>query len=399
MNPTAIRQKERSGSAMPLALLAVAVLLIMGTGVLRLGLSGRIFAIRASSDIIARAAADAALTTALFAMNEKLATLPWDDDDLPFATDQHLAGTNATFSYTITGNLSSGYVVEAIGKSGEAVRQVSAALRLRGPFDAAVFAKGLLNMNNAGTIDWYNNDADDFNFAVSTGSTEENSITLKSGVTINGDLVVGVGGDPDVVIESKEDLTVEGRIYALSDAYATPPVSVPEAIDSLLSSGTIDGETQTIESSGKYSSINLKNGEKVTISGDVTLYITGDITLGNSAELHIEEDSSLTLYLGGNFEGKNSNGVNNETKDPESLQIYGLESCAQIQLKNGTDLFGAIYAPNADVIINNSANVYGAVVSKTFDMKNSGVFMYDASLRDTSVSDPIVRFILKRWSE
>ncbi|GAI75845.1 unnamed protein product, partial [marine sediment metagenome] len=240
---------------MPLALLAVALLLVMGTGVLRLGLSGRIFAIRASSDITARAAADAAITMALFAMNEKLATLPWDDD-LPSATDQRLIGTNATFSYTITGNLSSGYIVEAIGKSGEAVRQVSATLRLRSPFEAAVFAKGLLNMSNGGTIDWYNYDADDFGFAVSTGSTGENTITLKSGVTIKGDLVVGVGGDPDVVIESKESVTVEGRIYALSDVYATPPASVPEALQSLLSEGTLE-ESREISTSHKYDTIDL----------------------------------------------------------------------------------------------------------------------------------------------
>jgi len=383
---------------MPLALLAVALLLIMGTGVLRLGLNGRIFAIRASSDITARAAADAAITMALFAMNEKLATLPWDDD-LPSATDQRLIGTNATFSYTITGNLSSGYVVEAIGKSGEAVRQVSATLRLRSPFEAAVFAKGLLNMSNGGTIDWYNYDADDFSFAVSTGSTEENSITLKSGVTINGDLVVGVGGDPDVVTELKESVTVEGRIYALSDVYATPPVSVPEALQSLLSEGTLE-ESREISTSHKYDTIDLAG--TITINGPVELYVIGDFTLGNSSELQVvstSPDAYLYLFVGGDIECKNGSEINNETRTAGKLRIYGLSTCENIDLKNSTDLYGTIYAPQADVVLHNSVDIHGSIIAKSYDQKKKADLLYDASLRDTSVSDPGVRFILKRWSE
>jgi hypothetical protein len=170
------------------------------------------------------------------------------------------------------------------------------------------------------------------------------------------------------------------------------------AIDSLPSGGDIINNT-TIISSGKYSSIDLGNSETVIISGHVTLYITGDITLGNSAELQIEPDASLTLYLGGDFEGKNSSAVNNETEDPGSLQIYGLESCETIIFKNSSDLYGVIYAPDADVIMNNSADIYGAVVAETFDMKNSGSFMYDASLRDVSANEELVRFKINRWHE
>ena len=70
-----------------------------------------------------------------------------------------------------------------------------------------------------------------------------------------------------------------------------------------------------------------------------------------------------------------------------------------MQFKNSSDLYGTIYAPNADVIMNNSAKVYGAVVAESFDMKNSGVFMYDASLRDVSTSDELVRFTISNWQE
>ena len=70
-----------------------------------------------------------------------------------------------------------------------------------------------------------------------------------------------------------------------------------------------------------------------------------------------------------------------------------------MRFKNSSDLYGTIYAPNADVIMDNSAKVYGAVVAESFNMKNSGVFMYDASLRDVRINDEAVCFTITNWHE
>lgn len=129
------------------------------------------------------------------------------------------------------------------------------------------------------------------------------------------------------------------------------------------------------------------------------MYITGDIILGNSAEIEIEEDSSLILYLGGNFEGKNSSTINNETQIPKNWRIYALDSCESIVLKNSSDFYGTIYAPNAEVTMDNSADMHGSIVAKNFDQKNSGDFNYDASLRDVSSDDEMVSFVIANWSE
>ncbi len=147
------------------------------------------------------------------------------------------------------------------------------------------------------------------------------------------------------------------------------------------------------------SNINLKNNQTLLINGDVTLYVTDGIILGNSAEVQIDNDSSLILYLGGNFEGKNSSTFNNLTQDTKKLQIYCLDSCENMQFKNGSDFYGVIYAPNADVIMNNSANLYGSVVARSFEQMNSSTFNYDASLRDASVNNEAVRFAVTNWHE
>jgi len=392
-----IRQLKKRGSAIPLVMLIVVILLAMGTGLLRLGLGSRVISIRTASNITAQCAADAGLTKALFEMNEKLKVETWDGSTLPLGTEVSLPNCDAVFSYTVTGDLGSGYTIQSTGNSNQAQRTVSCTLQLQGPFEAAIFTKQYLYMKNGGTVDWYNFDADDGNLQIGTNSAEPGSVVLHNSAIVNGDIGVGMGGDLDDVIVDN-GATITGETFNLTQIYELPPVTVPESLESSPSLGTINDNT-TISSSARYNSIDLGNSETVIISGDITLYITGDITLGNSAELQIEEGASLTLYLGGDFEGQNSSLVNNETQDPQKLKIYGLDSCETIQFKNSADLYGAIYAPNADVIMNNSGNIYGAVVAESFDMKNSGVFMYDASLRDVSINDEAVYFTITNWHE
>jgi len=392
-----LKSKKR-GSAIPLAVVAVLILLAMGTGLLGLGLHSRIHSIRTASDIAARSAADAGLMKALFEMNEKLKVEPWNGSSLPQETNISLPYCDAVFSYTVTGDLGSGYIVESTGISGQAQRTVSCTLQLRGPFEAAIFTKNGMELKNSAVVDWFNYTEDDKIMQIGTNSTTAGSVILRNSATVYGDVVVGMGGDPGVVINDY-GATVTGDTRALTERYVMQPITVPEWLQSLLSSGPIQNDT-IITNSAKYSSIDLGNSETVTISsGDITIYITGDITLGNSAELEIENDASLILYLGGDFEGKNSSTVNNETQDAQKLKIYGLDSCETIRFKNGSDLYGAIYAPNADVVMDNSADIYGSVVSKSFEQRNSGTFNYDVMLRDVSINDEALYFTITNWHE
>ena len=395
-------QSKRKGSAMVLVMVALVVLFATGVGLLSMGLQSRIFAIRNASDITARCAADAGLTMAVFEMNEKLKVKPWSDSTLPQATNEVLPNCDAIFSYTLTGDIGNGYIIESVGKSNRAERKVSSSLQLQGPFESAIFAKTTINLKDGAVVDWYNYGEDEKNLQIGTNSTEPASIDLKNGVTVNGDVAVGVGGKPDIVIRSTW-ATITGRTYALAEEYELPSIAVPEYLQALPSQGTID-DTTTITASAKYDEIYLKNGKIITVDGPVVLYIIGDVIIKSSAELQVvgadtNPDASLTLYLGGDAEVKNSGAINNKARNAKKVKIYGLDSCQSIVLKNGSDFYGAIYAPNADVEMMNSADVFGAVVAKSFEQKNSATFNYDASLRDVSIDDEALRFVVKQWRE
>lgn len=385
-----------------MVMIAVVLLFVVGVGLLNIGLQSQLTAVHAILEIQARCAVDAALVEAVFEMNEKLETMPWDDTFLPEATGKSLPNCEATYSYTVTGDIDSGYFIDAVGVSGSSVRRITARLRLKGPFESAIFADGSIVMSNSALVDWYNYGVGEKGLQIGTNSTNADVIQLGNGVIVNGDVVVGMGGDPDVVIDATW-ATITGDIYSMTESYELPSVTVPEQLEALPSGGTIT-ENTTITSSAKYDSINLGNSQIIIIDGPVSLYVIGDITLKNSAELQVVDavanpDAYLTLYLGGGVEVANSDTINNLSADPKRLQLYGLDTCQSIVLKNSSEFYGTIYAPNAYVEMENAADLYGAVVADSFSQKNSSEFNYDASLRDVDTTDWGVYFIVENWSE
>ena len=393
---------KEKGSALVLAVLAALVLMVTGVGILGLGVRGRIQAIRDSEQVEARCAADAGLEKAVYEMNQQLATNTWGTSSLPLAASQSLPNSSATFDHKVvqgTGKNKADYIASSTGNRGSAQKTVVGLLRLQGPFDSALVVKQTLVMKTGSVVDGYNYENGESDLRVVTLSTLGSQITLGPGSLINGDVAVGVGGDPSVVISASPG-SIQGKSYALTEEVWLPSVTVPASIDSLPSAGTIKGPA-TLTISGKCDTISATKGD-IIIDGPVTLYVTGDISLGNSSQMQINKDNpdaSLTLFLGGNLYVKNGGVINNLTQDPTRLKIYGLDSCVNLSLAATGAFYGAVYAPEAEMNLKSSVEIYGAVVVKIFNQGSSANFHYDAALRKLTPYDLFTRFVVKRWSE
>ena len=396
---------KRRGSAFALVLVVVVILLVIGAGLLGLSLHGRKLAIRTASDIAARCAADAAMTKVVFEMNEKLKVKPWDDSTLPQVTNASLANCDATFNYTVTGNINSGYSIECIGNSGLAERKVNSYLQLQGPFEHPLFVRETMVLKGGTLVDGYNSlDPTDTDVVVHIGTSSilPNSIVLNLGVTVDGDVLVGVGGDVENVIQD-QGATI-GDMYAMNVTVVFPEITVPVLTDK----GTgidVHGTTLTMGpvDSGEYDGIELKRADNPGMleinGGDVVLHVTGGIKLGQDCEIVVNEGSSLVLYLDGNLEAGNQAGINNKNS-PVKFKLYGTGGEEQqLNLKANGDFFGAVYAPNADVIVNAGGDIYGSVMSSSFELKSGGNFYYDEALRDASMDEGAVRFVVQQWRE
>ena len=402
-------KSKRLGSAIPLAIVVVLILLAMGTGLLSMGRNSRTFSTRTTSIITARCAADTGLTMALYQMNQKLAVTPWSSSSMPTAKETNLLHCDATYAYDVTGNLNNGFIMTAVGRADNAVRAVYATIGLQGLFEHAILTKGSLILKSGTTIDGYNS-ADpfdtDFNVDIGTQSTADSMVVLNSGVIVEGDVLVGLGGDPDTVIKDLGAKTGDQLGGTENDPLPiiTPPATLlDKGTDIAAKSATI---TFTPADSGQYSSIDLAASKNPGIleidGGDVVLYITGDIDLGNACEIIVKDNSTLTLYVDGDIVTGNgaSIGTENPTKDALTLQLYGTGGVGQdFDIKAKNEWIGVIYAPNADVDLYANGDAYGAIVANSFEFKNGGNYYYDEALREVSMEDEGISFVIERWYE
>ncbi|MHC4693321.1 MAG: DUF7305 domain-containing protein [Planctomycetota bacterium] len=388
------------GFALPIVMCTILLVLVIGLGFLCFGQNSRRFSVDTSSGIAARCAADAGVTQALYEMNKKIKVQPWNNGNLPMLKGELLPNTDATYTFKVSGDLSSGHYVKSTGLNGLVYKTVLCSLPLRGLFEYALFGDQSVNLKANSTVTPYNYASEEDKYLqVGTNSTLAESVVIENGGVINGDVVVGPDGDPDtVILDTSSGIT--GNTFIMPLEHDMPQITVPQWLASMPSSGTIKNN-KTITKSGKYDRIDLDINEILTIKGQVSLYVVGDVILGNSAELRISDanDASLILYVGGNFEIKNGGVVNNLSKDSKKLQIYGLSTCTSLILKNGGDFYGAIYAPNADIVTMNSGDMYGSVIGKSIEQKNSSTFYYDVTLRQVSIEDIGVRFVIRDWQE
>jgi len=452
---------KRRGFAIPLAVIAVVILLAMGMGLLSLGLNSRIYSLRNTQQVQARCAADAGLVKAVYELNKKLKTSPTElgdaikqaiPPDTPFAPDSKpsppdsppsppdsppsppdnppsppdsipsfpgainevLPYCDASFSYRITAAsvfaAMSGQdlTIECIGTYGGATAKVSALVGLQGLFDSAILVKDRISLMPNTKVAAYNS-ADpkdtDFDLKIGTTSIVSDRIPLGPGTVVDGDVFVGVGGDPESVIGAGG--TITGNKYPLSKEPDFPVITPP----SLTDMGTplsAKGETITlsIDDSGTYTGIDLSSsggnpGVLEIKGGKVVLHITGNIDMGNSCEVIVNPGSSLVIYIDGNVSANNSVGFNNQAGNVRDFQLYTTGTGEQVfDLKAKSSIFGTVYAPNVNITLYPSAEMHGAIIGKSVTFKSGCTFYYDESLRDNlSVYDEAVSFVIKRWRE
>ena len=395
---------QKKGFALPLVILAVVVLFVTGVAFLHLGFERRVYSIRTGEDISARCGADAGLQRAILDLNKVLRVNNYktiSDDKLPSASNVGLTGSNADYSYKIVPWGLESKAIESTGKSHEAKRIVRAEVSLKNPFGFGVFADEKLILFNGSIIDWYNYDADDDPLTIGTNSIQNAMVDLKSFIKVKGNVVVGPGGNPNKVVSVGSGVDVTGEMYPLLTKNQLDSVEVPGWLAGMPSKGILKNNA-TITTSGRYDKIDLGNSEELKIEGDVKIYVSGDIILGNDSAIEISNtggNSSLVIYLGGDLECKYGSNINNLTEVPKNFRLLALDSCGKIVLKNSTDFYGVVYAPEADIILDNSADLYGSITGENIDLKNSVDVHYDASLRDLRDGDSLLRYRLSRWQE
>ena len=394
----------RRGFVLSLVVCIAVILLLMGPSMLQMGFLSRLRAIRMSEDIAARTAADAGLERALYLMNDALeAEVVWSGYSLPTIAETDLANCSANYSVAVSGDSGIGYSLVSTGNSGKATRNVYSDLRLKGLYEFAVLVKEDISLFPNSSVDGYNSETGetDIPAIIGTNSTGDGSVIVMNNASVDGDVIVGVGGDPGDVIINRGDIT--GASYGMGKEQLFAPIEPPLLPDMGTSIDVATGMLlMSPADNGKYTGIDMKTDAIIRIEGgDMVMHITGDIDLGGAkCEIQIAPGSSLTLYLDGDMFSGNSSGINNENSSPSTFTLYGTGDPVQnIELKAKNEFYGTVYAPDASVSIKAGGDIYGSFVATDFEMKSDSALHYDAALSEVDIDDIGVRFVSGKWRE
>jgi hypothetical protein len=106
-------------------------------------------------------------------------------------------------------------------------------------------------------------------------------------------------------------------------------------------------------------------------------YYFDDLVLHGQTELRISGET--IIYLTGDLITAGSSLVNTSLV-PNNLKIFMAGEGNEADLSANVDFHGVLYAPEADVTVSGSGELFGVVVGKTLDVKGTGEIHYDENL-------------------
>jgi hypothetical protein len=235
---------------------------------------------------------------------------------------------------------------------------------------------------------------------IGTNAIDPDSIYLDSNAQVFGSATSGAGSDPDSAIGEYSNAQIHGAKQALPDPLELPPIPPPSGLPNMGSYWIGDQDIDTISTSGQYSSFTLDSNSRVTITGNVTLYITGDFNILSNARLIITDGASVEVYLGGDLYFDSNTRVNNISEDPTKFLIFGLETAQTATYNSNQNFYGAMYMPEAYIENNSNSHIYGAFVGEYYYQDSNGQLHFDNYLTTLiKPNDGDIDYVVKSWQQ
>lgn len=254
------------------------------------------------------------------------------------------------------------------------------------PGDPMFVSTGEGDIGSNGTVLLKNNSYIDGDVALGNDGTNDATPDYKSGTIITGDNMKYVGRvDPD-------PLNVGGAGFAQEfvDAQASNDNGLLGTVISNPSGpvniSCVSGTTAVYY----FTLIDLFNSDVMNIDatcGSIDIYVEGNVDLkqGSTVNVTASGDNEVNFKLTGGSGPdiwKAHNGSNvNVTGEPTNFGVF-TDSTNGIRFHNSSTTKAFIYAPYAEIELNNSGDVYGAFWGASVLMHNSGDLFYDEALKD-----------------
>jgi len=249
-------------------------------------------------------------------------------------------------------------------------------------FEYGVYAGTSISMSGNSAFDSYNSNYGAYGGsnkssagAMAVNSTSIGSMSLNGNAKVNGNVLVGYGGNPNIVV-AVSNATITGTRSTLPETAVTP-TSPETPTDATATTLNVSGNNTVTLAPGTYtvSSLKISGNGKIRTTGAVKIYVTGEIDIAG-------------------------NGMVVPNNHPANLLLYSTGS-ASVKIAGNGSFYGGIYAPNSNVTANGNGDVFGAVIAKTYTQSGNSATHFDLALRDITISNPNQTQIarVKAWQE
>lgn len=259
-------------------------------------------------------------------------------------------------------------------------------------FGYAALARGSIDFTGNCTTDSYKSSLVDYpqeqlrgNGSIGTLATGAGVIDLWGNTTVEGDVNVGVGGNPASDIVTGGSASVSGDEGAMPEEIELPSVVVPDfQYDEVGNIIVTNGQEETLAPGNYYApKLDLKANSILNLGvgyeGEINIVVE-DFSV-QSAEINIPGNVHVNIYVSDSLETTAGARINDPNgtdipSTPSNLTILGTPTLAEATFTGDSRIFAAIYAPDTDVIITGNQEIMGVVVASTLYVGQGDARLY-----------------------
>ncbi|MSR62807.1 MAG: hypothetical protein EXS08_10230 [Planctomycetes bacterium] len=290
--------------------------------------------------------------------------------------------------------LEPGYVrLEATGMVASGRAELALVAR-RGTEDVAalgVFSGGAVTLGAGSLVDAYDSSLGTYatqsdKSGASLGSNGNISVSgsaLKP-TTIKGDVTPG----PDGHLTQLGNVTISGSTSVALEATEFPAIDVPAIA---LGAAQVHSSPYPLvipPGSVGYTSLTVQSGAQVLIQGPAQVLL-GSLTLNASAQLSFDTSGGpIDLFVTDAADLAATSLLSTTGTNPEDVRILVPGQTAQsLKLRSSGPFHGVIYAPEAALVLGNTFELFGAVVSKGLVLEGAAKLHFDKHLAEVAAEE------------
>jgi len=255
-------------------------------------------------------------------------------------------------------------------------------------FTAGTFVRENITVSGSHFFDSYDSSKGDYYSTVSTtgGDVRTNSAATSALVfngyaDVRGNIIAGTGGSSSATLRTNGVINYQKFATAAPTDFSFPNPTVGTSKGSF----KVSAYNVLTLPPGTYDSIDIKGASVITLT-DGDYVIKGTLDIGASANIKIAQGSKVRIYVLGESMDFSGSCFTNNTQIPGNLLLFGGPNCTSVSMSGYGNQYVGLYAPNADLKISGSMDLYGALVGKSLDLSGYSFFHYDRALGSISSS-------------